>query len=118
MRSLRSILYAAVLLTCGHAASAQTHAIERMTVIVSKDASATVLRKIGLPSRQYCWDACLKEERCSGVRWGVVEKDAAGMCVLLTGPLSLKELVEPKTDDGKTIHVTVARKESEMRRGT
>jgi hypothetical protein len=83
----------------------------RMTVIVGKDVSGTVYKKLGLPSRQYCWDTCLKEDRCSGVRWGVVADDTAGMCLLLTGPLSVKDPVEPKTDDGKPIHVTGARKD-------
>ena len=118
MKNMRRIMLAGVLLTCGPVASAETHEVLRMSVIVAKDVNASVFKKIGLPNRQYCWDACLKEERCSGVRWGVVDGDTAGLCVLLTGPLSLKELVEPKTDDGKTIHVTVARKESETRSGT
>jgi hypothetical protein len=83
----------------------------RMTVVVGKDVSGTVYKKLGLPSRQYCWDTCLKEDRCSGVRWGVVADDTAGMCLLITGPLSLKDPVEPKTDDGKPIHVTGARKD-------
>ena len=83
----------------------------RMTVIVGKDVGGTVYKKLGLPNRQYCWDTCLKDDRCSGVRWGVVADDTAGMCVLMTGPLTLKELVEPKTDDGKPIHVTGARKD-------
>jgi hypothetical protein len=64
-----------------------------------------------LPSRQYCWDACLKEDRCSGVRWGVIEGDTAGLCLMLTGALTEKAPVVPKTEDGKPIHVTGARKE-------
>jgi hypothetical protein len=90
----------------------------RMTVVVGKDVSGTVYKKLGLPSRQYCWDTCLKEDRCSGVRWGVVADDTAGMCLLMTGPLSLKDPVEPKTDDGKPIHVTVARKDPATPGGT
>ena len=90
----------------------------RMTVIVGKDVSGTVYKKLGLPSRQYCWDTCLKEDRCSGVRWGVVADDTAGMCLLITGPLSLKDPVEPKTDDGKPIHVTGARKDPAAPGGT
>jgi hypothetical protein len=87
-------------------------------VVVGKDVSGTVYKKLGLPSRQYCWDTCLKEDRCSGVRWGVVADDTAGMCLLITGPLSLKDPVQPKTDDGKPIHVTGARKDPVTPGGT
>lgn len=82
-----------------------------MTVVVGKDVSGTTYKKLGFPNRQYCWDTCLKEERCSGVRWGVVAGDTAGLCLLMTGPLEFKDLVEPKTEDGKAIHVTAARKD-------
>lgn len=83
----------------------------RMTVIVGKDVSGSIYKKLGLPSRQYCWDTCLKDDRCSGVRWGVVDRDTAGMCVLISGDLSFKDRAELKTDDGKVIHVIAARKE-------
>lgn len=92
--------------------------LPRMTVIPGKDVSGTIYKKLGLPDRQYCWDACLKEDRCSGVRWGVIEGDTAGLCLLLTGPLTLKERTEPKTQDGKPIHVTGARKDVESGEGT
>ena len=112
----------AVLLLCasGPVANADTAPTPaaRMTVVVGKDVSGTVYKKLGLPSRQYCWDMCLKEDRCSGVRWGVVAGDEAGMCILMTGPLSLKDLVEPKTEDGKPIHVTGARKDAATGAGT
>jgi len=112
----------AVLLLCasGPVASADTAptAPARMTVVAGKDVSGTVYKKLGLPSRQYCWDTCLKEDRCSGVRWGVVAGDEAGLCILMTGPLSFKDLVEPKTDDGKPIHVTGARKDTGTGAGT
>jgi hypothetical protein len=100
------------------AATAQQAGTPRMTVIVGKDVSGTIYKKLGLPERHYCWDTCLKEERCTGTRWGVVATDTAGLCLLLTGPLSLKPLVEPQTADGKPIHVTCARKESDTRAGT
>jgi hypothetical protein len=87
-------------------------AMPRMTIVEGKDVDGTLYKKVGLPSRQYCWDACLKEDKCSGVRWGVVGADEAGLCLLLTGPLSLKALTPRQTDDGKAIHVTVARKVS------
>ena len=99
-------------------AAAQQAGTARMTVVVGKDVSGTIYKKLGLPERQYCWDTCLKEDRCSGVRWGVVAGDSAGLCLLMTGPLSIKDLVEPKTSDGKPIHVTVARKESNTGAGT
>jgi hypothetical protein len=100
------------------AATGQPGGTPRMTVITGKDVSGTVFKKLGLPERHYCWEACLKEERCSGTRWGVVAGDTAGLCLLLTGPLSLKALVEPQTADGKPIHVTCARKEPDTRTGT
>jgi hypothetical protein len=83
----------------------------KMTVVAGRDVSGSIYKKLGLPDRHYCWDTCLKDDRCSGVRWGVVEGDKAGLCLLMTGPLTFKDLVEPKTDDGKSIHVTVARKD-------
>lgn len=90
----------------------------QMTLIAGKDVSGTIYKKLGLPDRQYCWDTCLKEARCTGVRWGVVAGDVAGLCLLMTGPLTFKELVEPRTEDGKAIHVTVARKDATPGRGT
>ena len=110
-----------LLWACGAATQAAAAAPTKppgMAVVVGKDVSGTLYKKLGLPNRQYCWDTCLKEDRCSGVRWGVVEGDTAGLCLLLTGPLSFKELVEPKTEDGKPIHVTAARKEPESGGGT
>ncbi|HEY0340671.1 MAG TPA: hypothetical protein VGC34_07705 [Steroidobacteraceae bacterium] len=99
-------------------ATAQQGGAPRMTVVVGKDVSGAVYKKLGLPERHFCWDTCLKEERCSGVRWGVVAGDTAGLCMLLTGPLSIKDLVEPQTSDGKPIHVTGARKEVSTGSGT
>lgn len=83
----------------------------RMTVIVGKDVSGSIYKKLGLPTRQFCWNSCLKDDRCSGVRWGVVDRDTAGMCVLMSGELTFKDLLELKTEDGKPIHVVAARKE-------
>ena len=97
--------------TCTAGDTPRTTDTPRMTVVAGKDVSGSILKKLGLPSRQYCWDACLKEDRCSGVRWGVVKGDTAGLCLLLTGPLTVKAPVTPKTDDGKPIQVTCARKE-------
>jgi len=58
-------------------AAAQQAGAPRMTVIVGKDVSGTIYKKLGLPERRYCWDTCLKEDRCSGVRWAVSEGPAA-----------------------------------------
>jgi hypothetical protein len=117
----RQFLLAVLLLgACGTVANADTAPATpaRMTVVVGKDVSGTVYKKLGLPSRKYCWDSCLKDDRCSGVRWGVVAEDEAGLCILMTGPLSFKDLAEPKTDDGKPIHVTGARKDPATGGGT
>ncbi|HXR94187.1 MAG TPA: hypothetical protein VN750_28290 [Steroidobacteraceae bacterium] len=83
----------------------------RMVVIQGKDVSGRVYKKLGLPSLQYCWDSCVKEQQCTGARWGVIQGDVAGLCLLLSGELSVKDLVKPKTDDGKAIHVIAGRKQ-------
>jgi hypothetical protein len=85
----------------------------RMITVPGKDVNGTIYKKLGLPDRHYCWDMCLKEEHCSGVRWGsVAGGGTAGLCLFMTGPLTFKDLVdEPRTEDGKAIHVTVARKD-------
>ena len=90
----------------------------RMTLVPGKDITGTVYKKLGLPDRHFCWETCLKEARCSGVRWGSVAGDTAGLCILMTGPLTFKDLVEPRTEDGKAIHVTVARKDDSPGTGT
>jgi hypothetical protein len=82
-----------------------------MVPIVGKDVGGSIYKKLGLPSRQFCWEGCLRDDRCSGVRWGVVGRDTAGMCVMMTGELTSKELVELQTEDGQPIHVVVARKQ-------
>ncbi|MDB6090679.1 MAG: hypothetical protein JWN85_3463 [Gammaproteobacteria bacterium] len=89
----------------------------RMVVVTGKDLTGTVYKKLGLPNQQYCWDTCLKEDKCSGVRWGVIEGDTAGLCLLITGPLAFKEPVQPKTEDGKAIHVTVSKKQRDTAAG-
>ncbi len=83
-----------------------------MVVVKGKDVSGAIYKKLGLPSQKYCWETCLKEARCSGVRWGVIEGDEAGLCVLLSGPLSFKAVITPKTDDGRKIRVIAAEKQS------
>jgi hypothetical protein len=113
LKRLRSLLALLVLPWGGSVHSAPLASpVARMTVVQNKDLNGTVYKKLGLPERQYCWDACLKEDRCTGVRWGVIEGDTAGLCLLMTGPLSLKDPVVPRTEDGTPIHVTSARKEA------
>ncbi len=83
----------------------------RMAVIQGKDVSGRVYKKLGLPSLQYCWDTCLRETQCTGARWGAIQGDVAGLCLLLSGELSLKETVRPMTEDGKAIQVVAGRKQ-------
>jgi hypothetical protein len=85
---------------------------ERMVVITGKDVSGTIYKKLGLPSLKYCWDLCIQDQPCTGARWGVIEGDVAGLCVMLSGELSVKELTTPRTEDGKAIRVIAARKQS------
>jgi hypothetical protein len=89
-----------------------------MTTVPGKDVSGAVYKKLGLPDPHYCWETCLKDARCSGIRWGAVAGDTAGLCILMTGPLTFKDLVEPHTEDGSAIHVTVARKDAPSGSGT
>jgi hypothetical protein len=83
----------------------------RMVVIQGKDVSGRIYKKLGLPSLQYCWDTCVREQQCTGARWGVIQGDVAGLCLLLSGELSVKDLVKPKTEDGKAIRVIAGRKQ-------
>ena len=116
----RAWIAVAVLLVCGARAWAgpATTPAPQMTTVPGKDVSGTVYKKLGLPDRHYCWETCLKDARCSGVRWGAVGGDTAGLCILMTGPLTFKDLVEPRTEDGSAIHVTVARKDAQSGSGT
>jgi hypothetical protein len=84
----------------------------RMAVVKGKDLEGSVLKKIGLPSQDYCWSECLKDDRCTGARWGVISGDTAGLCMLLSGELTLKATSDLKTYDGQKILVTAGRKMS------
>ena len=117
MKQLSLLILSALCAPATHAA-APPGQVPTMTVLENKDLSGKVYKKLGLPERQYCWDACLQEERCTGVRWGVIEREKAGLCLLMTGPLTLKEPVVPRTGDGKRIHVTSARKQVPNASGT
>src|SRR6185312_8549944 len=85
--SFKQLLSAAILLPFCELAVHAAAPVATMIVLENKDVSGTVYKKLGLPERKYCWDACVREERCSGVRWGVIEGDEAGLCLLITGPL-------------------------------
>ena len=37
----------------------------RMVVIQGKDVSGKIYKKLGLPSLQYCWDTCVREQQCT-----------------------------------------------------
>ncbi len=106
-------LASALLLAACCLADAQPpqEASARMVAVAGKDVSGTIYKKLGLPSLKYCWETCAKEERCTGARWGVIEGDEAGLCLLISGPLTFKALTVPKTDDGRNIRVIVGRKQ-------
>ncbi|MBX5461705.1 MAG: hypothetical protein IRZ28_11520 [Steroidobacteraceae bacterium] len=84
----------------------------RMVVLKNKDIHGEVLKRVGLPNQNYCWEQCLSESRCSGTRWGVLEGSTAGQCQLITGEFTVDEPHELKTDDGTRIQVTASRKQS------
>src|SRR5579872_38102 len=83
----------------------------RMVVIQGKDVGGRIYKKLGLPALKYCWDTCTREAQCTGARWGVIQGDVAGLCLLLSGELSVKEPVRPTTEDGKAIQVIAGRKQ-------
>jgi hypothetical protein len=83
---------------------------ERMVVVPGKDVKGEVFKRLGLPNQAYCWEQCLEEARCTGVRWAVLGGSTAGQCQLLSGPLNLVEPREIRTEDGQQIRVTVSRR--------
>ena len=98
-------------LLCLLAGITSSHAADtRMAVVKGKDVTGSIFKKIGLPSQDYCWKECMQEERCTGARWGVVSGETAGLCMLISGDLTLKPFEDLKTYDGKKIVVTAARK--------
>jgi hypothetical protein len=86
----------------------------QMVVIPSKDVKGTVFKRLGLPNQTYCWEQCLEESRCTGTRWAVIagSGSTAGQCQLISGPLSIIEPREMKTEDGQPIRVIASRKEA------
>jgi hypothetical protein len=83
----------------------------QMVVVPGKDLKGEVFKRLGLPDQTYCWQQCLEEARCTGVRWAVIVGSTAGQCQLISGPLTLIEPNEIKTEDGQRIRVTVSRRE-------
>lgn len=83
-----------------------------MVVIQGKDVSGRIYKKLALPSLKYCWDTCIREAQCAGARWGVIQGDVAGQCVLLSGELTVKEPAQLTTEDGKGIRVIAGRKQA------
>ena len=81
-----------------------------MLVVSGKDVTGQVLKRLGLPSQDYCWQQCLQEPRCTGTRWGVISGSSAGQCMLITGDLTFQSPKQIKTEDGKTIVVTASKK--------
>jgi hypothetical protein len=83
----------------------------KMVAVTGKDVTGQVLKRLGLPSQNYCWEQCIEEPRCTGTRWGVIAGSTAGQCQLLTGELAFHSPTQLKTEDGKTILVTASKKE-------
>jgi hypothetical protein len=81
-----------------------------MAVVKGKDVDGHVLKKLGLPDHDYCVKQCLTEDRCTGTRWGVIEGDTAGLCVIMSGELTFRDPKDLKTQDGKRILVIASRK--------
>ncbi len=81
-----------------------------MEIIEGKDVSGEVFKRLGLPNRDYCWEQCLKEERCVATRWGFIEGATAGQCQFLTGTLSFTDPKTISTSDGQKILVIASRK--------
>ena len=105
--TLRRIALVALLSLSANAAIADD---QRMVIVRGKDVTGHVIKKLGLPNQDYCWQQCLQEARCAGTRWGVVEGDTAGLCVMMSDPLTYTELSKGlKTFDGKKIQVTASR---------
>ena len=99
---------AAIALLVSGSAPAQNTA--KMVVVGGKDVTGQVLKRLGLPNQDYCWQQCLDEPRCTGTRWGVISGVTAGQCQLLTGDLTFHSPKRIRTEDGKDIQVTASTK--------
>lgn len=83
-----------------------------MEILQGKDVAGEVFKRLGLPNQDYCWEQCLKEDRCEATRWGFIEGATAGQCQFLTGELTFSEPKDLTTSDGQKIIVIVSRKVS------
>ena len=83
----------------------------KMVIVPGKDVKGEVIKRLGLPNQTYCWEQCLADERCAGVRWAVLPSSTAGQCQLIRGPLSFIEPHAINTEDGQKITVTVSRRD-------
>jgi hypothetical protein len=110
--SLKLALTLAVLTGACSVAAVAEAAEPHMAIIKNQDISGQVLKRLGLPNQDYCWEQCLEDARCTGTRWGVVKGSTAGQCQLMSGELSVKDLHSIKTEDGQRIIVTASRKVS------
>src|SRR5689334_172229 len=77
-----------------------------MAIIKDKDISGQVLKRLGLPNQDYCWEQCVEDARCTGTRWGVIAGSTAGQCQLMSGELTVIEPHKINTQDGQRIVVT------------
>ena len=104
---------ALLLMACATLAPGTTVAQKtaKMVVVSGKDISGQVLKRLGLPNQDYCWQQCLEESRCTGTRWGVVSGTTAGQCQLMSGELTFHSPKQIKTEDGTNILVTASKKE-------
>ena len=82
----------------------------QMAIVPGKDLKGEVFKRLGLPNQTYCWEQCLEDARCTGARWATISGSTAGQCQLLSGPLSIIEPHEIKTEDGAQIRVIVGRR--------
>jgi hypothetical protein len=88
----------------------------RMVMVKDKDVSGQVLKRLGLPNQDYCWQQCLQDQRCTGTRWGAIAGAEAGQCQLMSGELTFGPPRDLRTEDGKRIEVSASRKETGERK--
>lgn len=84
----------------------------QMVVVPGKDVQGQVVKRLGLPNQEYCWEQCMDESRCTGARWGFIAETVAGQCQLLSGTLTFIAPHEIKTEDGQQIRIVASRKET------
>lgn len=85
--------------------------VARMVIVKGKDVKGEVLKRLGLPNQEYCWQQCLQDARCTGTRWGAITGTEAGQCQLMSGELTFGPPRDIRTEDGKRVEVSASRKE-------